>query len=263
MATEPHRVLGVLIPAKGKEGPEAERVSRFLKILANSGSYGIFAEINRQTAGEKKKKVQIVAPMVTFPETVDRPEEPGPYFFPPLAALTTAGARLMLAMLERAVSDIGGAFAFCDTDSMAIVSTEAGGLVPCPGGPRQANDGREAVLALTWDQVREIVRRFESLNPYGFSGSVLEIEEENFRDGQQRELWALATPAKRYALFLHLGNGEVGFAKAPSEHGLGHLLDPIQDDSENWYLETWRQLRGVELEGKDFGGDWLLLPAVS
>mgnify|MGYP006281429247 CR=1 FL=1 len=249
--------------AKQQSGPEAERVSRFLKILANSGSYGIFAEINRQTAGEKKKKVQVVAPMATFPEEVDRPEEPGPYFFPPLAALTTAAARLMLAMLERAVTDLGGSYAFCDTDSMAIVATEAGGLLPCPGGFHQTPDGREAVLALSWAQVQEITRRFESLNPYGFSGSVLEIEGENFHEGRQRELWALATSAKRYALFLHLEDGEVGFGKAPSEHGLGHLLDPIQDDRERWYLETWRQLRAVELEGEEFDAEWLRIPAVS
>jgi len=249
--------------AKQQSGPEAERISRFLKILANSGSYGIFAEINRQAAGEKKRKVQVVAPMATFPEEVDRPEEPGPYFFPPLAALTTAAARLMLAMLEEAVADLGGSYAFCDTDSMSIVATETGGLVPCLGGPHRTPDGGEAVLALSWDQVRGIANRFESLNPYGFPGSVLEIEDENFQEGRQRELWALATSAKRYALFLHLENGKIGFGKAPSEHGLGHLLDPIQDERERWYLETWRQVRRVELEGGEFSGDWLQLPAVS
>ncbi len=249
--------------AKQQSGPEAERISRFLKILANSGSYGIFAEINRQAAGEKKRKVQVVAPMATFPEEVDRPEEPGPYFFPPLAALTTAAARLMLAMLERAVTDLEGSYAFCDTDSMSIVSTEAGGMIPCPGGPHRTPDGREAVLALSWAQVQQIADRFGALNPYGFGGSVLEIEAENFQEGRQRELWALATSAKRYALFTPLEGGEVGFGKAPSEHGLGHLLDPIQDERERWYLETWRQVRRVELERGEFSGDWLQLPAVS
>jgi len=249
--------------AKQRSGPEAERVSRFLKILANSGSYGIFAEINRQAAGEKKRKVQVVAPMATFPEEVNRPEEPGPYFFPPLAALTTAAARLMLAMLERAVTDKGGSYAFCDTDSMAIVATEAGGLVPCPGGSHQSEEGKEAMQALSWAQVGEITKRFESLNPYEFPGSVLEIEGENFHEGRQRGLWALATSAKRYALFLHLESGDVGFGKAPSEHGLGHLMDPVPDEGERWYLETWRQLRAVELEGKDFDAEWLRIPAVS
>ena len=53
---------------------------------------------------------------------------------PPVAALIVAGARLMLAMLEKCVTDRGGNYAFCDTDSMEIVATEFGGLYECEGG---------------------------------------------------------------------------------------------------------------------------------
>ena len=46
-----------------------------------------------------------------------------------------------MAMLEQCVTELGGTWAFCDTDSMAIVSTENGGLVACPGGPIRGRDG--------------------------------------------------------------------------------------------------------------------------
>ncbi len=63
------------------------------------------------------------------------PEYPGEYCFPPLAAMITAGARLLLAMLEAEVTKRHCSYAFCDTDSMAMVATPTGGLIPCQGGP--------------------------------------------------------------------------------------------------------------------------------
>ena len=51
-----------------------------------------------------------------------------------------------------------------DTDSMAIVSTKRGGLVPCPGGNSLTRANEQAVKALSWAQVRQIVRKFEALN---------------------------------------------------------------------------------------------------
>jgi hypothetical protein len=79
--------------------------------------------------------VEVYGALGTFPTATTKPERPGPYFLPPIAALITAGARCMLAMLERCVTDAGGAYAMEDTDSMAIVATRDGGLVPCPEGP--------------------------------------------------------------------------------------------------------------------------------
>ena len=72
----------------------------------------------------------------------------------------------MLAMLERCVTDLGGTWAFCDTDSMAIVATEDGRPDPVPGWSRAAGDGTEAVRALTYEQVESIRERFDALNPY-------------------------------------------------------------------------------------------------
>jgi hypothetical protein len=68
-------------------------------------------------------------------------------------------------MLERMVTDAGGTYLMCDTDSMAIVASEIGGLVPCKGGPYRTSDGVEAIKALSWKGVRRIVDRFAALNP--------------------------------------------------------------------------------------------------
>jgi len=185
---------------------------------------------------------------------VAHPEAPGEYCFPPLASLITAGARLMLMLLEVAVTDLGGTYTMEDTDSMAIVATESGGLVPCPGGPLRAEDGLEAIKALSRAQVASIVERFEALNPYdrdAIPGSILKIEADNFdpATGQQRQLWCLAISAKRYALFLRSRDGEPELLARGinndddrwSEHGLGHLLNPTDSESEarDWIGQAW------------------------
>ena len=73
-------------------------------------------------------------PHGSYTTSVAHPEIPGEYCFPPLASLITGGARLMLALLERSGTDLGGTYGMEDTDSMAIVATEQGGLIPCPAG---------------------------------------------------------------------------------------------------------------------------------
>ncbi len=118
----------------------------------------------------------------------------------------------MLASLECVVTARGGSYVFCDTDSMAIVAGEAERLLPCPGGPHALPDGREAVKALAWPEIDEIVRTFERLNPYDrevVPGSVLKVEGENAdrATGQRRDLHCYGISAKRYALY-NLEGGE-------------------------------------------------------
>jgi len=177
----------------------------------------------------------------------------------------------MLALLEHSVTELGGTYAMEDTDSMAIVATERGGRIRCPGGPIRTRDGKDTVIALTWSQVAKISDRFKALNPYSGEagkGSILKIEADNCDPitGEQRQLYCLAISAKRYALFLRDGSGEptllrgscpfCGRKNKPgiticqnkkcarpvnpnneedrwSEHGLGHLLNPIDPESED------------------------------
>src|SRR5258708_6616710 len=108
--------------------------------------------------------------------SVAHPEFPGEFWFAPLGSLITAGARLMLALLEHCVSKLHGTYVMEDTDSMAIVATEHGGFVPCPGGPFEMAAGHAAVRALSWKEVEEIAKRFAELTPYADkSRSVLKI----------------------------------------------------------------------------------------
>jgi len=180
-------------------------------------------------------------------------------------------------LLEHEVRQLDGTYAMEDTDSMALVATEQGGLVPCAGGPHRMPDGRDAIKALSWKQVDKISKRFAVLNPYegeAGSGSILKIEDDN-RDpktGNPRQLYCLAISAKRYALFLLDNNGEpvllrsscpfCGRKNKPnldnctkchrpiqlnneddrwSEHGLGHLLNPTdpEDEDREWIAQAW------------------------
>jgi hypothetical protein len=178
-----------------------------------------------------------------FEATVTDPEEPGTYCFPPIAAFIAGGARLMLALLERAVTDLGGSYAMCDTDSMAIVANENGGLLHCLGGHHRVKR-REAIHALSWGQIDEIIATFSQLNPYDRSaipGSILNLEEVNRNaTAARRPVWCYAISAKRYALFVIDDRGEAEIVKY-SEHGPGHLLNPTDPEREDreWMRWVW------------------------
>jgi hypothetical protein len=236
---------------------EKERMNKFLKVLANSTSYGIYGQMDPRETGQKVVTKCHGIDASPYTCNVANPEKPGEFCFPPLASLITGAARLMLALLEKCITKLGGTYAMEDTDSMAIVATERGGLVPCPGGPLKLSNGSKAIKAITWAQVREISKRFESLNPYdreAVPGSILKIEDCNFDPStrKQRQIWCVAISAKRYALFLKdkrnkpslLRKGTHGNSDENhwSEHGLGHLLNPADLDSEDrdWIAQIWQ-----------------------
>jgi hypothetical protein len=233
---------------------EKDRLQKTIKVLANAASYGIYAEMNRQ---ESEQKVDVTCFGID-PEPylckVAHSEVPGEFCFPPLASLITGAARLMLALLEHSITSLGGTYAMEDTDSMAIIATRDGGVIPCIGGPHRTKDGQAGVKALTWKEVDGISKRFMSLNPYdrrAISGSVLQIEADNYdpKTRKQRQIHCYAISAKRYALFLRNRKGTPtllrGGTNNPkdrwSQHGLGHLMNPTDPDSEdrNWISKVW------------------------
>jgi hypothetical protein len=237
--------------------PEKDRFSKALKVLANATSYGIYGQMDRRENGEKIAVKCYGLDASPFTCKVENFEKPGEFCFPPLASLITGAARLMLALLEKCVTDLGGTYAMEDTDSMAIVATKRGGLVPCPGGPLKLRNGSKAIKAITWTEVEEIAKRFESLNPYdrdAVPGSILKIEDDNFdpTTKKQRQIWCVAISAKRYALFLKdkfnkpwlLRKGTNSKDNHWSEHGLGHLLNPADLESEDrdWTAQVWQAI---------------------
>jgi hypothetical protein len=265
----------------GLSEAERGRLDKFLKVLANSGSYGIFAEINRR---DSSKPVDLTVyshadePIVV---ACTSPEEPGKFCFPPVAALITAAARLMLALLERRVTDAGGHYAFCDTDSMGIVASRDARLVACDGGPLSLPDGRAAIRALSWREVDAIVDSFRALNPYNpnaIAGSILKIEkynrEGNKEDGAFREIECHAISAKRYGLFVREPDG---FPRVihRSEHGLGALMNPEDPESKDtanedeeceglrWITQVWRTIICHALGLPAALPGWFDRPAVS
>ena len=243
----------------------------FLKILANAGCYGISAEVNKLQVGKNDaKKIGIFSGELSGTERTCTMEVPGPWYFPPVASLITAGGRLLLSLLEKMVTDAGGTYLMCDTDSMAIVSSEKGELVPCNGGATRMPDGTEAIKALPGKQVRQIVDRFKSLNPYDpkiIPGSVLNIVEElNYNaDGRQRQLYGYGISAKRYGLYTREAAG-FHLVKV-SEHSLGHYYRPKEGrDTECevplWIKEGWEWMLNRALGLPCQEPEWFRLPVM-
>ncbi len=245
-------------------------LAHFLKTLGTSGSYGLFVEVNQEKVS-RPVNVKVFSGEISFEEAYSAVEKSGPWYFPPLASLITAGGRLLLAMLERCVTDAGGSYLFCDTDSLCIVSNEHGGLVPCRGGPYKLEDGREAVKALSWEEVQAIATRFNALNPYNrqLVRDILKIEDVNFVDSDpnkpRRQLFGYAISAKRYALYSQTDT-RISIVKA-SGHGLGYLYPPKDGfnndaDAPEWIVEAWDWLLRKELGLVLKEPKWLDLPAM-
>jgi hypothetical protein len=243
----------------------------FLKILANAGCYGLYAEVNRhQTGKNDAKQVGIFSGEADITERATITETTGPFYFPPVSALITAGGRLLLSMLERMVSDAGGTYLMCDTDSMAVVAGERAGLVACNGGMLKMPDGRDAIKALSWSEVRRIVDRFKTLNPYNKNivpGSILNIVEEINYDssGNQRQVYGYGISAKRYSVHIHDGS-EIRIVKA-SEHGLGLYYRPKEGRDEEceapvWIKEGWQWILDGALGRKAKQPAWFRIPVM-
>ncbi len=234
------------------------------KVVALSGAYGISAETNPvdidpDDDARTPRRVMVYAD-AEFKDSVDRPERPGRFNFFPTAASVTAEARLLLALGKHEVERRGGAVAYCDTDSLAVIATEQGGLVPCEGGPYLLSDGTRAVRALSWKEVEEIRKRFAALNPYDpnvIPGSILKCEDENYAldadgnpDYSRRErLWCYAVSEKLYALFTIDSCGEPHVRKF-SSLVLGQLRSPIpippDGDPHAWIVDAWtREIRAA------------------
>jgi len=224
--------------ATGAGWDQLEADQQGLKILANSTSYGIFAELNVQSL-ERSRAVTCYDHRGKGRRiTTSKIEEPGRYFHPLLGALITGGARLMLALAERNALGQGLGWAFCDTDSLAIANVA--------GLPNDQFKSR----------VEAVLQWFEPLNPYEEKGSILQLEKVNFPPGRHKEpdtlrpVNCLAISAKRYVLFDRDEAGEPVIRKA-SRHGLGHLIAPYKDPDPSrtgrigvqlWQSDLWSEI---------------------
>jgi hypothetical protein len=266
------KVIEQRILHKRKNKPLAD----FLKVLANSGSYGLFVEVNTET-NSREKNVRYFSGEKSGRKRTNYVEKPGAWYFPPLASLITSGGRLLLAMLEKCVQKLRGSYLFCDTDSMCIVGSKNQKLVPCVGGQFKLN-GAEAIKAVALSQVEAIARKFNQLNPYDpkLVRDILKIEDVNHVDSDPnkpfRHLFGYAVSAKRYALFTESGKN-ISIEKA-SGHGLGYLFAPKEripgegdaddetEETPEWVLEAWEYLLRREFKHEPKQPSWLSLPAM-
>ena len=184
-----------VIPKDSEEYRTLDSTQKVIKLLINSTSYGIFIETNP----EKSESNVNVYGVGSF-ECNGIYEQNGAYYNPIMAVTITSGARLFLAMIEAMLIRMGKQYAFCDTDSMAVPSETAKG----------------------------IINFFQKLCPYGEGIRLLKEEE--------ADVWFYGLSAKRYVLYRKTGD-EFEIVKY-SLHGLGHLKNPF-GDKRDWHKEIW------------------------
>jgi hypothetical protein len=256
------------------------KLANFLKVMANGGLfYGLFAEVSPEHEDEEVD-VQVFTGDRTFISRTRDVERTGHWYCPILASLTVSAGHLLLAVAERLVEDTGGCHVLMDTDSISVVSNKDGGLVPCPGGPHRLPDGREAVRAISWEEVKKkVVKPLDRLHPYDrkvVEDHFLKIDGVNLdADDQQSQLYEFAISSKRYCLYTYTADGKRVIVKV-SAHGLGYLMPPFEDPSElrkaegrdehKWIHEAWEWILARELEGEEVARrcrkDWFEYPAM-
>ncbi len=226
-------------------------------------------------------RVRVIGGHETFTTTSPKPLDAGGILFLALMALITGAARLMLALLERLVTDLGGSSLYCDTDSMGIIASEMGGYLDCPGGKFRGPDGQEQIRVLTWQQVRDVVARFEALNPYQSTAAetLLKIEANQFSRAAGNSpklsptIRARGFPRSAYCVFRIRENGHLRFYQAFPNMAWITLLNP-QDPEDRQkglcavrprgFQEVWRNLVETARGGKPAKlPAWFSRPAVA
>jgi len=240
-----------LIEAKEREKKKDQDQAYFLKIMANSG-YGIFIETTPQRVSEAAR-VNAYSGEHRFKTKSKIVEDKGKFYCPAIASLITAGGRLLLAILEREVTQAKGTYLFCDTDSMAIVASKKARSVRLSEPEAEA---QQKAKALSFSKVKKIIAKFKRLNPYTFPGSILKVE----MDSLKRQLYGFGISAKRYVLF----DNSYRIVHA-SSHGLGYLYFPDSKwnkkvEAPQWVCEAWEYIIKNDTHAKP--PSWFSRPAM-
>ena len=136
-------VVAIVGHRRRAKGRGDYRLAAELRVVVNALVYGGFCRFDDAVEREGRRVV--------------RTERPGPWSFVPIAASVTAGARLLLAVAERSVNDLGGSVVYRDTDSVIVVASPEGGTFDLRGtGP---------VRALSWAEVDAALAPFGRLSP--------------------------------------------------------------------------------------------------
>ena len=146
----------------------SRRLKGMWKGIRNALVSGLPIQVNDDEPTKKLRRQIVFDPRTGLSEELRLPriESPGAWEFPPVAAAVTSGSRLLLHLAIATVREMGGIVAYWDTDSIFVVATPSGDLLPFPGGPLRTIDGRPAIRALSYGEVREVRERIELLFPF-------------------------------------------------------------------------------------------------
>ena len=193
--TDPLAALVRLRPEKGTD----DRLRAAIRGITNPAAWGLFARLDQH-----RLRGQLV-------------EKYAAWSWPSIAACVPAVVRMWLAMVERAVTDAGGAIVARDTDGFAVLASLQGGKV-------QLGDGR-VLKVLGCADVDAVLGPFDALDPFGDGGAFWSVERE--------PLQILSLGRKRYA---KVRGGQVVDG---TEHSLGGgVADPP-----GWGVEAAAALR--------------------
>jgi hypothetical protein len=241
---ERHRIKARLksMDLASAEATDLRRQAQLLKFIGNISAYGLFGEFIREDARDDDGNLLMMCYGKDGPflSEVRAKEVPGSYCFPPLAAIVTADARLLMAMLERAVQDEGTCYSMEAIDSMAIVATPKGGT---EGLPREVAESlaKEGITPISFAQVEAIRHSFETLNPYApdaVPGSILGVK----LDSLSRQIYGRAISVNLHAFFERRDDRFIVLDEddSYSTHTLGTYLDPRgSGHGTGWIAEVW------------------------
>ncbi|HEY3362248.1 MAG TPA: DNA polymerase [Methanosarcina sp.] len=210
-----------LLDEDSSEYSEKDGKQLGLKILSNALGYGIFVELNTQ---ETEKELIVCRGEEKF-TSFGRSEKEGKFFNPLIGTTITAASRLMLAIAEAKVKELGYSHYYMDTDSIFVPPEIA----------------------------EEVSNFFNPLNPYENVSELLKIEDK-FKGRVKDEETGLRTPqqfflgisSKRYVVFARDENGVPDITRMEGKlHGLGHISNIFQietEENKKWHPIMWRDI---------------------
>ena len=225
------------------------RLRGMLKVASVAGAFGMFsATVPRDDASPGDRWKVIAADGI---KTIDKghPERPGPWAFPPAAALVEGSGRLLLTLLMHEVRRRCGVLTQADTDGGFIVSTPEGGPIEIEGTTVQALSFaqvqaiRDAFIPLAgWAGLPIATDRIEGtrLVPREGPPSLLKIEDTvKGPDGELDGMTCYAPGIRRFAI-------RRGDRWRISENSIGPMVNPTELSPQEFAHACYRYLEARE-----------------
>lgn len=204
------------------EYSEKDGLQLALKILSNALGYGIFIELITQ----KTEKTLVVCRGDKKFSSIGRSEEEGAFFNPLIGSTITAASRLMLAIAEAKVKELGNSHYYMDTDSIFVPPEIA----------------------------EEVSDFFNPLNPYENVSQLLKVEDK-FKGRVKDEKTGEKTPvqyffgisSKRYVVFALNEKNIPDISRMEGKlHGMGHITnifkEEVTEEDKHWHPLLWKDL---------------------